>query len=122
MLDDATDASVFSSAAYRSSISRKRWPAIQARKLRASRWSVRPDTDGVLRPARPEGSAVTSNVRYAVISGGARTTFEPSGTVWTIDLRSRKVVATMTGIGNDPYGLAVVEVDRDHHHHGNDRD
>jgi len=64
-----------------------------------------------VRPARPKGSAVTSNGRYAVISGGPRTTFEPSGTVWVIDLRSRKVVGTVTGVGNDPYGLALVKVD-----------
>jgi len=51
----------------------------------------------------------TEKVTYAVISGGPRTTFEPSGTVWIIDLRTRTVVATVTGVGNDPYGLAVVE-------------
>jgi len=67
--------------------------------------------DNTVRPARPKGSAVTSNGRYAVISGGPRTMFEPSGTVWVIDLRSRKVVGTVTEVGNDPYGLAVVKVD-----------
>lgn len=80
-----------------------------------------PDADGVVRPARPKGSAVTSDGRYAVISGGARTTFEPSGTVWVIDLRKRKVVGTVTGVGNDPYGLAVVEIDHGHRHHHWDR-
>ena len=75
---------------------------------------VRPaDPDGVVRAARPKGSAVTSDGRYAVISGGARTTFEPSGTVWIIDLRKRAVVATVTGVGNDPYGLALVESEDD---------
>jgi len=29
--------------------------------------------------------------------------------VWVIDLRSHQVVATVTGVGNDPYGLAIVE-------------
>jgi DNA-binding beta-propeller fold protein YncE len=72
-----------------------------------------PDADGVVRPARPKGSAVTPDGRYAAISGGPRTTFEPSGTVWIIDLRSRAVVATVTGVGNDPYGLAVVDGDDD---------
>ena len=67
------------------------------------------DSDGVVRAARPKGSAVTSDGRYAVISGGPRTTFVPSGTVWVIDLQSRTVVATVTGVGNDPYGLAIVE-------------
>jgi len=59
--------------------------------------------------ARPKGSAVTSDGRYAVISGGPRTAFVPSGTVWIIDLNMRAVVATVTGVGNDPYGLAVTE-------------
>ena len=65
--------------------------------------------------SRPKGSAVTSDGRYAVISGGARTTPNtvPSGTVWIVDLRKRTVVATVTGVGNDPYGLAVVDV-KDH--------
>ena len=53
-------------------------------------------------PARADG-------RFAVISGGPRTTFVPSGTVWIIDLVSRTVVATVTGVGNDPYGLAIVD-------------
>ena len=72
---------------------------------------VRPaDPDGVVRPARPKGSAVTSNGRYAVVSGGPRLNqFAASGTVWVIDLNSRQVVATVTGVGNDPYGLALVE-------------
>ena len=66
--------------------------------------------------ARPKGSAVTSDGRYAVISGGARTTPNTvaSGTVYIIDLKKRAVVATVTGVGNDPYGLALVDVkDRD---------
>ena len=75
---------------------------------------VRPrDPDGQVRPARPKGSAVTSDGRYAVISGGPRVAtvpFFPSGTVWVIDLRERAVVATVTGVGNDPYGLALVEI------------
>ena len=66
------------------------------------------------RVARPKGSAVTSDGRYAVISGGARVTpSAPSGTVWIVDLRKRAVVATVTGVGNDPYGLALVEADDD---------
>ncbi|HXJ53313.1 MAG TPA: YncE family protein [Burkholderiales bacterium] len=69
-------------------------------------------------PARPKGSAVTADGRYAVISGGARTTPNTvaSGTVYIIDLKKRAVVATVTGVGNDPYGLAVVDL------HGRDRD
>jgi DNA-binding beta-propeller fold protein YncE len=62
--------------------------------------------------ARPKGSAVTADGRYAVISAGPRVTsvpFVPSGMVYIIDLRSRSVVATVSGVGNDPYGLAIVE-------------
>ncbi|HEX9574399.1 MAG TPA: hypothetical protein VF994_09910, partial [Myxococcales bacterium] len=73
----------------------------------------KPDPDGAVRPARPKGSAVTSDGRYAVISGGPRTTFVPSGTVWVIDLRTRAVVGTVTGVGNDSYGLALVEREDD---------
>jgi DNA-binding beta-propeller fold protein YncE len=49
----------------------------------------------------------TADGRHAVISGGPRTAFEPSGIVYIIDLRTRAVVGTVTGGGNDPYGLAV---------------
>lgn len=63
------------------------------------------------RPARPKGSAITSDGRYAVISGGPS---EPPfsqelGHLYVIDLRSRRLVTTVTGVGHEPYGLAVVE-------------
>ncbi|HKB62816.1 MAG TPA: YncE family protein [Burkholderiales bacterium] len=72
-----------------------------------------PRPDGL--PGRPKGTAVTSDGRYAVVSGGPRLdpAAPPSGTVWIIDLRSRAVVATVTGVGNDPYGLTLVEGDED---------
>src|SRR6266850_1518023 len=75
---------------------------------------VRPaEPDGApIRASRPKGSAVTSDGRYAVISAGPRVTlnpFLPTGTVSIIDLERRAVVATVTGVGNDPYGLAVVD-------------
>lgn len=65
-------------------------------------------TDG--RSARPKGSAITSDGRYAVISAGPG---EPPysqeiGHVYVIDLDSGQVVGTVTGVGNDPYGLATV--------------
>jgi len=79
---------------------------------------VRPnEPDGQpIRASRPKGSAVTSDGRYAVISAGPRVTlnpFKPSGTVSVIDLKKRAVVATVTGVGNDPYGLALVETEDD---------
>jgi len=77
------------------------------------------EPDGAaIRPARPKGSAVTADGRYAVISGGPRVTltpFLPTGTVWIIDLKTTAVVATVTGIGNDPYGLALVDVKESDH-------
>jgi DNA-binding beta-propeller fold protein YncE len=68
------------------------------------------DAGGRARPARPSGSAITADGRYAVITGGGRTSFAPSGTVWIIDLEKRAVAATVTGVGNDPYGVALVDV------------
>ena len=62
------------------------------------------------RPAYPKGSAVTSDGRYALISGGPRV--EPflreTGYVYVIDLESRRLVGTVTGVGNDPYGVTTV--------------
>lgn len=63
------------------------------------------------RPASPKGSAVTPDGRYALISGGpmVRPLSREVGHLYVIDLRSRSVVATVTGVGNSPYALAVVE-------------
>ncbi|MBT8487840.1 MAG: YncE family protein, partial [Gemmatimonadetes bacterium] len=62
------------------------------------------------RPARPKGTAVTPDGRYAIVSGGPglRPYSQEVGSLYVIDLRSREVVATVTGVGNDPYGVAVV--------------
>ena len=64
------------------------------------------------RPAYPKGSTVTPDGKYAIISGGPRV--EPfsqeTGYVYIIDLESRKLVGTVTGVGNDPYGVAIVEI------------
>jgi DNA-binding beta-propeller fold protein YncE len=73
---------------------------------------IRPaEVDGSVLPGRPKGTAITSDGRFAVVSGGPRLdpTAPPSGTVWVIDLRARAVVATVTGVGNDPYGLTILE-------------
>jgi DNA-binding beta-propeller fold protein YncE len=66
-------------------------------------------------PARPKGTGVTADGRFALISGGARQapTAPASGTLFVVDLASYKQVATVTGVGNDPYGLAVADVDDD---------
>ena len=62
------------------------------------------------RPARPKGSAITSDGRYVVISGGpgSQPFAEETGYVYVIDLGSRRVIGTVTGVGNDPYNLALV--------------
>jgi DNA-binding beta-propeller fold protein YncE len=62
-------------------------------------------------PARPRGSAITADGRYAVISGGpsAPPFSQALGHLYVIDLRSRTVVATVTGVGHEPYGITVVE-------------
>jgi DNA-binding beta-propeller fold protein YncE len=62
-------------------------------------------------PARPRGSAITSDGRYAVISGGPSVPpfSQELGHLYVIDLRSRRLAATVTGVGHEPYALAIVE-------------
>lgn len=64
---------------------------------------VGPDGDA----ARPRGVAITADGRYAAISGGARDA-AGGGTLWVVDLESLTVAATVTGVGNEPYLLAIV--------------
>ncbi|MEQ9210622.1 MAG: hypothetical protein RLN96_12440, partial [Pseudomonadales bacterium] len=60
--------------------------------------------------ARPKGSAITADSKYAVISAGpgAQPYSQEIGIVYVIDLETRTVVGTVTGVGNDPYGLTIV--------------
>lgn len=62
------------------------------------------------RSARPKGSTVTADGRYALISGGPGVLpyAQALGYVYVIDLASREVIGTVTGVGNDPYGLTTV--------------
>ena len=62
------------------------------------------------RPAYPKGTAVTPDGRYAIVSGGPRVEpfSEESGYVYVIDLETRRIAGTVTGVGNDPYGVATV--------------
>lgn len=62
------------------------------------------------RTARPKGSAITPDGLYAVVTGGPRVEplSEEPGHLYVIDLQTRSVVATVTGVGNDPYGVAIV--------------
>src|SRR5262245_40420815 len=62
------------------------------------------------RPARPKGSAITPDGRYALISAGPgeQPFSQEIGHIYVIDLKSRAIVGTVTGVGNDPYALATV--------------
>jgi YVTN family beta-propeller protein len=46
-----------------------------------------------------------------VISGGPSSPpfSQELGHLYVIDLRSRRVVATVTGVGHEPYAVAVVQ-------------
>lgn len=54
---------------------------------------------------------MTSDGRYALVTGGANTLpdLTPTGTVFIIDLATRTQLATVTGVGIDPYGLVAVD-------------
>jgi DNA-binding beta-propeller fold protein YncE len=58
--------------------------------------------------SRPRAVAVTSDSRYAVVGGG-EPNVKAGGTVWVVDLQSNKVVGTVTGVGNEPYLMAITD-------------
>jgi DNA-binding beta-propeller fold protein YncE len=64
-------------------------------------------------PARPKAIAVTADGRYAVVTGGddtlATSATSPTGMVYVIDLSLGKVVAQVTNVGIDPYGVAIAD-------------
>jgi YVTN family beta-propeller protein len=66
-------------------------------------------------PARPKVVAIAERGRYAVVTGGddtvAASAVSPTGMLYVIDLRTRSVVAQVTNVGIDPYGVAIIEVD-----------
>jgi DNA-binding beta-propeller fold protein YncE len=63
--------------------------------------------------ARPKVAAVTRDGHYAVVTGGddtvAISAINPTGMVYVIDLRTRSIVAQVTNVGIDPYGVTIVE-------------
>jgi DNA-binding beta-propeller fold protein YncE len=71
-----------------------------------ARIPLTPPPEAGARP-RPRGVAVTPDGRFAAVSGGAPNT-KAGGTLWLIDLGSMKVAGTVTGVGNEPYLLAIV--------------
>ena len=64
-------------------------------------------------PARPKGVAVTSDGRYALVAGGPNTITASAtnltGMLHVIDIRTRTQVATVAGVGIDPYGVVIVD-------------
>jgi DNA-binding beta-propeller fold protein YncE len=64
-------------------------------------------------PARPKGIAITADGHYAVVAGGNNTIKKSStdltGTAFVIDLQKKAQAATVTGVGIDPYGVAVLD-------------
>lgn len=57
-------------------------------------------------PSRPRGVALTPDGKFAAVSGGAANA-SGGGTLWMVDLDAAAVVATVTGVGNEPYLLQV---------------
>ena len=70
-------------------------------------------TRGDNEPARPKGVAVTADGHYAIVAGGANTIKASStnltGTAFVIDLQKKAQVATVTNVGIDPYGVAILD-------------
>jgi DNA-binding beta-propeller fold protein YncE len=58
--------------------------------------------------AQPRGVAVTPDGRYAVVCGGQANN-PGGGSVWVVDLARGKIVGTVTGVGNEPYLLAITQ-------------
>jgi DNA-binding beta-propeller fold protein YncE len=55
---------------------------------------------------RPRAVSVTPDGQYAIIAGGEPNT-KAGGSVWVVDLQQQKVIGTVTGVGNEPYLLAI---------------
>jgi len=64
-------------------------------------------------PARPKGVAVMPDGRHVVVSGGPNSITSSAtnltGMLHIVDLDTRTQVATVTGVGIDPYGLVIVD-------------
>jgi DNA-binding beta-propeller fold protein YncE len=63
-------------------------------------------------PARPKGIAVTPDGRHVIVTGGPNTITASAtnltGMLHIVDLVAHTQVATVTGVGIDPYGLVIV--------------
>src|SRR5262245_14862661 len=98
---------------YRLSIFDEHLLMILTQRLRALRSFARPSPTVLSYPAIRRGprSRRPDDSRWFPAGLDSAPDAPPSGTVWVIDLRSRAVVATVTGVGNDPYGLTILEGD-----------
>lgn len=56
--------------------------------------------------SQPRAVAATDDGKYAVVGGGQANTAS-GGFVWVVDLEQGKVVGAVTGVGNEPYLLAL---------------
>jgi len=57
---------------------------------------------------RSRAVAVTPDSRYAVVAGG-EPNIKAGGTLWVVDLQQNAVVGTVTGVGNEPYLMAITD-------------
>ncbi|MEA2976144.1 MAG: hypothetical protein QOF19_1664 [Alphaproteobacteria bacterium] len=64
-------------------------------------------------PPRPKGIGITADGHYAVVAGGNNTikasATNLTGSVFIIDLQKKTVVANVSNVGIDPYGVAILE-------------
>lgn len=65
-----------------------------------------PVPDGSGTKAQPRAVAVTPDGHFAVVGGGQANN-PGGGSVWVVDLSQGKLVNTVTGVGNEPYLLAI---------------
>jgi len=77
--------------------------AIAGRPAEALR--IHPRTPNGAQP-RPRGIAIAGG-RYACVVGGAKEG-PRSSLVWLLDLETGKIVSTVTGVGNETYGLDAI--------------
>ncbi|MBL8831981.1 MAG: YncE family protein [Rhodospirillales bacterium] len=77
--------------------------AIAGRPAEALR--IHPRTPNGAQP-RPRGIAIAGG-RYACVVGGAKEGSR-SSLVWLLDLETGKIVSTVTGVGNETYGLDAI--------------
>ncbi len=56
--------------------------------------------------SQPRAVAATADGKYAIVGGGQANN-PGGGSVWVVDLEHGRIVGTVTGVGNEPYLLAI---------------